>query len=234
MYSIFTALYCHYLTPEGGNYNRFSFTNIDPHKDPIYVSACEADLESGKLRIRSIRKGRKLETFMSPNQFRGQDLYFQTPVVYGEELKAFFESAGEDYVYAYIDYDDEMVEFAICDFFTVNQELDSGVLDYFSDGLSIERIGSFDDAAALAFESAYMDKSRYTRCFKRRYNPLKGVTEAIFQGKVEGPQAELFQTIFPFASCRRTFVEIIKRYNFHELKSMPEKFVAVGLDDPWQ
>jgi len=79
-----------------------------------------------------------------------------------------------------------------------------------------------------------MGKSLYTRCFKRRYNPLKGVTEAIFQGRVEGQQAELFQTIFPLASCRRTFIEIIKRYNFHELKSMPEKFVAVGLDEPWK
>ena len=234
MYSIFTVLYCHYLSPAGGSINRFQGRCLDPDDHPEFVMACQADLESGKLRVQSLRQQREPEYFGIPKQFHGEDLYFETLVVFGEELKSFFESAGEDHVYAYMEYDDELEEFAFLDFFTTNQEFKSESRDGYSDGLMIERLNRFEDVVALAFDSTYRGRVGYDPCFKRRYNPLKGVTEAIFQGRVEGPQAELFRKIFPLPSCRQPIIDVLTNYYTLNFATMPEKFVATGLDKAWK
>jgi hypothetical protein len=133
-----------------------------------------------------------------------------------------------------MEYDDELEEFAFLDFFTTNQEFKSESRDGYSDGLMIERLNRFEDVVALAFDSIYRERVGYDPCFKRRYNPLKGVTEAIFQGRVEGPQAELFRKIFPLPSCQQPIIDVLTNYYTLNFATMPEKFVATGLDEAWK
>lgn len=227
MYSIITAFYCHGKTPDGWDDRRFMGLNITPHDKPEFVDPCKADLESGRLQIELMRRAESVREQI-PCQSSRDVVYFGMPVPFGEELRCLFESGTP--VYAYSDYDYEMPEYQIRDIFTANRSFPSGSLNGWSDGLKIERIDSFAGMVARTFKKVYCEMSGYHPCIRRRGNRLKGVTEAIFQGKIEGPQAEIFRTIFPSPFCRRPIIDSLWETYEADMKTLPERFTEEGLD----
>lgn len=227
MYSIFTALYCHGKTPDGWDQGRFMGLNITPHDKPEFVDQCKADLEAGRLEIEVMRRAESVREQI-PCQFSREVVYFGMPVPFGEELRCLFESGKP--VYAYSDYDYEMPEYQIRDIFTANRSFPSDSLHGWSDGLKIERVDSFAGMVARTFKKIYCEMSGYHPCIRRRVNRLKGVTEAIFQGKIEGPQAEVFRTIFPSPACRRPIIDYLWSDLRLAMETLPERFIEEGLD----
>lgn len=232
-YSIFTALYCANKTSAGWNDDKFAWMNKPPHNHPEAMEKCCADLENGTLMVDFLHFLDIDDTSLSvmiPHQSGGGESRFFACIPFCSELERIFETAGNKSVYTLWDYDTELYEERMLRIFTANKVFDEVEESGWSDGLRIERWETFASLVYDSFWHVYFNSAKYHPCYKRRYNPLKGVTEAIFQGKIEGPQAEIFQSIFSAPSCRRTIIQCLWDGLEHLMNKTPERFVEAGLD----
>lgn len=228
MYSIFTVLYCHTMADESQSYLLKS-TDIAPHNQPERVELCRADLESGDLKVEIFPRVKTQSDFSSiPCQYGSNSAYFRTSSPFDDDLRGRFESGNSIYIYS--NSDDEMPEYSISTIFSVNRSFPNESLHGWSDSLRIERVESFADLVRLTFQRVYLEIVEYDPCFKRRYNQLKGLTEAIFQGKSDGEEAQFFHSHFPSPACRRPIIDLLWSRYGSGMEKLRKRFIEVGLE----
>ena len=199
------------------------------------------EIKSGKLQVKKIQTsaaqgiGAEGEAyyfgFSDQNGNEDGASLLSTPFVFDSELRDAMNSLEGYAFYLVTSFDDELVETDYMGLYAINKNFEAVYSEGCSDGVRIEKFDSFEALVDEAFYRLFHINANFKPTHLGQGNILDGITKFIYQGVIEGEEAEKFAKLFSAPECREIIQAFLKKnwYDREEWESWARCVGWIGL-----